>query len=217
MEQDHQDFVHLIYNNSEVQQTLAAGLPSNILLVNNYTNLKTGRSYENLGQIYNDAVTFIPEDVEIVNFADDDDMFLPTHLSEGVKGYLKGGKLAYKPQRSYYYAAGKLSLVENVLEPSIFVQKEHLLKYGFSDATTEQHHQWFQPLVNEGNLYVDPEGAPTLIYDWSQEIPTFKTSGDPYNSENFGNYKRHSVDHGDRVITPVPKNQLKIYDSNFFQ
>lgn len=204
----------MIYNNSCIAQKLNRNLPTDrFILVNNCIDELTKKTYTNLGDIYRDAVKYIPEDVDVINFSDDDDIFLPNHIEEGVKGLIRGGKTAYKPEKSYFKQRGRTILIENVLEPSIFVKKDHVLQYGFSNTSTPQHHQWLQPLIDSGDIYADPKGIPTLIYDWSQEIPTFKTSGDPLNPKNFTNFDKFSKDEGDRIITPAAiKETVKYYD-----
>src|SRR6188472_2538309 len=103
LDQTYTDFVHLIYNNSPIELRLNANLPKDkFILVNNHLSLITKKPYTTLGEIYNDAIKFIPEDAHLVTFTDDDDIYLENHVEEGVKGYLRGGVKAYKPRRSYY-------------------------------------------------------------------------------------------------------------------
>lgn len=212
LNQTYDNYVHLIYNNSPIPQKLNTNLPpEKFILVNNHLNLRTLKPYTNLGEIYIDAMKFVPEDVDIVNFADDDDVFLPNHIEEGVKGIERGGVIAYKPFKSWFKYGKQVSLENNTLEPSIFVKLEHVKKYGFSEETTAQHLQWVNPLVAENNIFCDPEGIPTYICDWSQDIPTFKTSGDPNNPQNFNNYTANSQDSGDGVITPCSESWAKHY------
>lgn len=215
LDQDYVDCIQLIYNNSCEPQRLNSNLDtSRFVVVNNCLDNETGKHYTNLGAIYRDAVKYIPEDVDIVSFWDDDDVFYPDHISEGVKGYEKAlgmGKLAYKPKYSYYRLSTQLSLVENTMEPSIFVNKEHLLRCGFLMETTAQHLGWVNPLVYDQKIWVDIDGKPTLIYNWGDDISTFKTSGDPHNPHNFENYASFSKDHGDGIITPWAKNAINKY------
>lgn len=212
LDQTYENAVQLIYNNSEVDQVLDEDIPNGkIILVNNGRDLETKDKYQSLGAIYRDSLKFVPEGTDIITFWDDDDQFLPTHIEEGVKGYLRGGKSAYKPKFSWYKHRGGFDKMENNLEPSIFVSYEHIKKYGFSDKTTEQHLHWLEPLIAANDIYVDPDGPSTLIYDWSQEIPTFKTSGDFHNPNNFNNYRRNSQDHGDGIITPISKYEAATY------
>lgn len=211
LDQDYKNSIQLIYNNSCVFQNLSEHLPPDrFLLVNNCIDHVTKGDYRTLGAIYRDAITYIPEDVDVIVFWDDDDLFLPDHISEGVKGLLKGGKTAYKPKLSYYKAGVEEKiLVENTLEPSIFVKKEHILKYGFSQTTSDQHIAWVNPLVSDDEIFVDPQGKPTLIYTWGNPIGVFKTSGNPKNPTNFTEYERFSKDIGDRIITPVSRLEVQ--------
>lgn len=181
------------------------------LLVNNNINLRTGEKYNNLGDIYTDILKYIPSDIEVINFMDDDDIFLPNHVEEGVKGLERGGLVAYKPSHSYFKQISGISLEQNTLEPSIFVRSSHIREHGFSSETTAQHLQWVNPLVYNKQIFVDSEGIPTYICDWSQQIPTYKTSGDPHNPNNFNNYSRWSQDKGDRIISPCSPSKAKEY------
>lgn len=203
---------HLIFNNSSEKLRLNIHLsPEKFILINSPVDTKTGKSYSTLGQIYNDAIRFVPTDAEVINFMDDDDIYLPSHVEEGIKGYLKGGLKAYKPKKSWFRYLKSLSLEENTLEPSIFVRFDHVLEHGFSDETTAQHHKWINPLIVEGQFFVDPEGKPTYICDWSQEIKTFKTSGDPNNPNNFQNYSHNSIDKGDGLVSPCSQSWANHY------
>lgn len=204
----------LIYNNSDVEQQLSnVTLPEGkkILLINNHINLRTGERYENLGDIYTDALSFIPDEYDVLTFMDDDDIFLPNHLSAGADGLRRAheaSKIAYKPAKSYYRDPRGVSLMSNTLEPSIFIDAKHIRNYGFSPVTTEQHLRWVNPLVTNHLILVDDDGSPTLIYNWGDEFPTFKTSGNFHDPNNFNNYRRASADHGDRILTPDPQAEL---------
>lgn len=209
LDQTSSDWTHLIYNNSPIPQRLNESLPKDkFILINNHLSLQTGQPYTTLGEIYTDILKYIPEDCDVINFMDDDDIFLQDHVEEGLKRLafiqsVNDDMKAYKPQKSWYkHLRQKAVLAENTLEPSIFVMKDHVLKYGFSPETTAQHLQWVNPLVINNEIFVDPKGKPTYICDWSQEIGTFKTSGDPNNPNNFSNYASWSKDSGDRIITP---------------
>lgn len=197
----------VIYQNSHVEQELDINIPTNLVtIINNFIDSKTGLKYETLGAIYNDAIKYVPEDTDVITFWDDDDLFLINHLEKGIEGYLKAldsGMLAYKPAKSYYKHHNGIALVNNTLEPSMFVKASHILEHGFSDTTSDQHLKWVNPLVYNRLICVDPEGPPTLIYNWGDNIPTFKTSGDPNNPYNFYNYRNFSSDHGDRIISKI--------------
>lgn len=209
LDQTYTNSVQLIYNNHCDFQRLNNNLPKDrFVLVNNCLSKKTNKPYTTLGEIYNDAITYVPEDCDVISFWDDDDLFLPLHIEEGVRGLERGGKLAYKPKKSYYSHSGVISLMENTMEPSIFVKKEHILKHGFSEETSAQHLKWVDALIRENQIYVDENGMPTLIYMWGDYIPVFKTSGDPNNPNNFKNYENFSKDIGDGIITPVQSSPI---------
>jgi hypothetical protein len=199
----------LIFNNSEEEQILDTAIfdeigdsNKDVILINNYKKIGSGEPYTNLGQIYTDALVVCP-DSHVITFMDDDDIFLKNHISEGVKGLIRGGKKAYKPAQSYFRHPGGIGLMSNTLEPSMFVERAHVDKHGFHDNTTAQHLKWVDPLVQEQEIFVDPSGTPTLIYNWGDVgIPTFKTSGNAGDPNNFNNYRKFSTDHGDRIITP---------------
>ena len=209
LDQTYENSIQLIYNNSCIPQRLNKNLPeSRFILINNCQDKETGHPYSTLGAIYRDAITYIPEDVDVVSFMDDDDLYLPNHIEEGVKGLQKGGKLAYKPYNSYFKNGDKVILMNNTFEPSIFMKKESLLKYGFSNTTSDQHIQWVNGLLAEGEIFEDGKGVPTLIYTWG--IGVYKTSGAANNINNFSNYEKTSVDHGDGIISPCPRKELSL-------
>jgi hypothetical protein len=208
----------LVYNNSPVQQLPEhMDLPANkkVLVTHEYLDFHTRKEYTNLGAIYRDALNYIPEDTDIVIHWDDDDLFLPNHISEGVKGILRAreqGKIAYKPAESYYRHPGGIQLMSNTLEPSIFVPFSHLREHGYHESTSDQHLKWVNPLAYGEQILVDEKGKPTLIYNWGDtDVPTFKTSGNFGHPNNFQNYRNFSQDHGDGVITPWKKEDILKY------
>lgn len=197
------DYTILIYNNHESSLKLDKGLEgSNIKLINNSIDLVTGQRYTNLGAIYRDALTYVDEDTDIVNHADDDDLYYPNHISEGVKGYIRNGLKCYKPENSYYRDGMGLHRVNNVLEPSMFVAYSWLKEYGYKQSTSDQHLQWLDALIAQKQIIVDPKGIPTLIYNWGDDYYAYKTSGNTA-GDNFGRYRKESQDIGDRMISLV--------------
>lgn len=214
LEQNIPDAVQLIYQNSSVPLQLDPSIPKDrVILVNNHLDLVTDRKYETLGAIYRDALTFVPKDVEVINHFDDDDFFLPQHISEGIKGLKESGKTAYKAKFSIFLTRGNPpELKENVMEPSIFVKKEHIERYGYGLETSAQHLTWVDPLARDKELFSNPEGIPTLAYNWNgMGEQVFKTSGDPNNPDNFKNYHNYSQDYGAGVLKPVPREVIEVY------
>lgn len=219
LDQDYEgEHTLLIYNNSNVEQALHpvhVREGQHVLLVNQNISTRTGEPYTNLGDIYNDALEHVFKDTDVIIHWDDDDIFLPNHISEGVEGLkiAQGiNKKAYKPAKSYYRHPGGIQLMSNTLEPSIFTEADHIRKYGYSTSTTDQHLQWVNPLVYGNMIAVDEHGKPTLIYNWGDtDIPTFKTSGNAGHPNNFKNYRDFSRDHGDQVLIPWSKESVQKY------
>lgn len=213
----------LIFNNSEVEQELGECgiLPPNkhIEVINQFKDSITKEGYTTLGAIYRDALDEVPNFAEVITHMDDDDLFLPNHVSEGVKGYEKAILWpskhiyrAYKPEQSWFRHASGVEKMGNNLEPSIFINAGYLKHHGYKLTTTDQHFGWFGPLLEHNELLIDKEGVSTLIYNWGDyDIPTFKTSGNAGNPDNFNNYRAFSQDHGNQVITPLAKEKLQVY------
>jgi hypothetical protein len=214
LRQDYDNKHLLIYQNSEIYQSLDPAINTNIVtLVNNEINLLTQENYNNLGSIYCDAVKFIPPDTDVITFWDDDDLFLRDHISKGIEGLLNSKKIAYKPAQSYFRTDDETIKVRNTLEPSIFVRSSHIFKFGFSLSTSDQHLQWINPLLEMNEIFIDLEGKSTLIYNWSDFYQTFRTSADAGNINNFNNYRRYSRDHGDKVISPLNLTSYSFLDN----
>lgn len=185
----------LILQNSDIQQNLNNSY-DNITLVNE-------SGFTSLGEIYNRMLDFIPTDTDIVCFFDDDDIYLPNHIEEGVRGLLKGGKKAYKPKFSYFRNKKTISLINNTLEPSWFIKKEIILQERFRNITDRHHYNWIEWCLKNKELFVDPDGVKTLVYTWGNpECPVFKTSGYGSDPAAFSRYRTKSLDHGDFIITP---------------
>lgn len=191
-------------------------IPENksIILVNNHKNIITKKDYNNVGDIFKDALTFVPSDTHVITFLDDDDVFLPDHLSEGVKGMkkaVKEGKRAYKPFYSYFKYQNKVSLEHNTMEPSIFVDINYVKKKGFRRGIGDYHQGWVEPLKAENKILVDKDGKSTFIYDWSGDNGSWKISGGENDNIHFEQHHKYSKDFGDNVITPVTDEKIKSY------
>lgn len=205
----------LIYNNSSKSLSLDNfPIPENksILLINNYLDLETDDNYKNVGDIFRDALKFVPSNTHVVNFMDDDDIFLPNHLLEGQKGMRKAvreGKRAYKPYYSYFKYGTKLSLEHNNMEPSIFVDLSYVKEKGFRRGVGDYHQGWLDPMKEEKLILEDKNGVPTFIYDWSGDNGSWKISGGDNSSSHFEKHHRVSNDFGDGIITPVTDAKIK--------
>jgi len=206
LDQDYPNKHLIIYQNSPVEQTLGASIDPNLVtLINNNICSVTGKPYENLGDIYNDAIKHISLDTDIVNFFEDDDGRQPYFLSEGVKGYeraLSLGKRAYKPLTSIFRTADSISPTQNVLEGSWFVFADHIKNTGFNTGVNvSHHHKWVNPLLANEQVLIDDINQPNYVYNWGENIPVYKTSGAGETHDNFLNYCRFSQDHGDQILS----------------
>ncbi|GAA4168341.1 glycosyltransferase family A protein [Sphingobacterium ginsenosidimutans] len=204
LNQTYSDCELIIFQNSAIKQDLSPDVDRNaVRLINQSIDSLTNSPYKTLGAIYRDAFRYISDDTDIVIFWDDDDLFSKDHIEKGVDGFIRGGKKAYKPEYSYFRYDNNISLEANNMEPSIFVDRKHVSNFGFSETTTDQHLNWLNPLLRDDDIFIDSNGKPTLIYNWGDDIFSFKTSADCENPENFDNYRKYSFDHGDRIISPI--------------
>lgn len=206
----------LLYNNGpEIYELSKIELPDNkqIILINNNKELSTGDAYSNTGTIFQDALTFIPDGVEVCNFMDVDDFYSPQHISNGVKGYkeaLKQNKLAYKPYYNWFkYAGEKVRLEHNTHEPSWFVNKEYLLEKGMFPVTASYHMKWIDPL-RENGVY-QPEDAPTFLYWWGGDDGVYKTSSKGDGEDSFKELRKWEQDGGVRVLFPCSEEEIQKY------
>lgn len=157
---------------------------------------------------------------DIVTHFDDDDIFLPNHITEGVVGMHKAyarEQLAYKPKQSYFRTMEGITETENVLEPSIFVDTEWLKREGYNTSVSVKYHQkWLDPLTEQDLILVDTEGASTFIYNWGDAWGVFKLSGSGIDdSKNFEDHKVDSQNWGDYIIIPNEDNSNYYNEVNF--
>lgn len=213
-----QDSTLLLYNNSSVPQVLD-DIPTapnqHIILINNHLDLQTGKEYTSVGDIFRDAITFVPDKTTYINFFDSDDIFLPNHISEGLNGVFLGqfsNFRAYKPYRSYYLDGNnKLTLEHNNMEPSVFVDLQYVREKGFFPLSASYHQAWLTPLQRDKQIFQPENGVPTFIYDWGKNHNTHKISGLGDAPENFAAHRRYEVDSGDGVLTPAHKEEVEFY------
>lgn len=204
----------VLYNNGySLHQLSTLELPYNrhIQLINNHIDYETFKEYTNTGAIFRDAVSYISTDV--LSFFDSDDLFLPNHVSEGVKGYLEAkanNQLAYKPKYSHHIYIDKYELSNNNMEPSIFVNTEYIKNTGFAPVSSSYHQQWLTPLQQNKLILEKEKGISTFLYDWSRGHNTFKISGAGDDSEvNFKNHRNwESKAIEEHILSPISREQL---------
>lgn len=196
----------LIFNTGKFTELGNFEIPSNkhIILINDQTT-----EYNSVGAKYTEAIKHLPKGTEIVNIQDDDDYHLSFGVRENIAALLKCGKKAYKPGKSYFHYEGKITLESNNLEGSIFMKSSHIKEHGFGqNLSVEYHNQWLLPLIKENEMFIDPEGCPSFVYDWHTPGPIWKMSGLGETKDNFNLSKLHSNDYGNGILIPSSKHIL---------
>jgi hypothetical protein len=192
---------------------------SNVIIVNNDIDYQTGLPYTNRGQICRDAVTHASGDYFML--ADDDDIYLPYHLEQAVKGIESNGMDAWKPEKSLFATREEIKLVQNTLEASVIVKMNRIREIGFrSDITGYEGLSWYTKLRDEGQLDENNKKyVPSYCFNWSDptEIAGHKQSGDIDNPNNFDIHKEQSKDVAKYKLTPISREELdkeylKYYD-----
>lgn len=207
----------ILFNNANEPQVLADfPIPDNkrITLINNNLDLITGQPYTNTGDIFRDALTFISDQSDLVNFFDSDDIFLPIHISAGVRGMKKASnqrQIAYKPYYSYFLYQDKVTKEHNNLEPSIFIDYEFIKQAGFDKTSASYHNAWLLKLRSRNLMLEDKDGPETLLYDWSSGHNTYKISGSGDDSMvNFLKHRSFETDFGDGILEPISKERANL-------
>lgn len=219
LDQDYpSDSMLFIYNNSPVPQTLdkiECPVHKKISLVNNHLDLETGKEYNNVGAIHRDALhTASKEKLPyMVTFFEDDNYYLPDHISKGVGGMKRAYEQkmrAYKPKYSYFKNGDHISLAQNIMEPSIFVNYDFLLQHGFYPTSVNFHHKWIEQLKRQGEYFIDPTGKPTLIYIVHDNNLSYTMNN---GIGGMIRCRKKAKDIGDQLITPCSKEEaIRLYN-----
>jgi len=169
------------------------------IIVINQPNAHTENSiipYSSLGKIREDALRFATGEIYVC--WDDDDMFLPWHLSQGMDNL--GNKPAWMPAQSYFSNNGgkTYELCRNSFEASVLVRIDALEEYGFSYESGAEHLPWRRGMVDSGELSERDEVTPleSYAYLWGDDLAPHKTSGNIDHPDNFNNHKEGSTDFG---------------------
>jgi hypothetical protein len=115
--------------------------------------------------------------IEFVHTWDDDDAWLPWHLSQAVRQVSASPRprvsasayAAWKPARSWirYERTGEYKLNSNNYEASMIVRRGYMQRFGYGVASGDEHRPLLNALKSEGALGTTEVGArASYIYTW---------------------------------------------------
>ena len=176
----------------------------NIKVINNIYKRNTTEEFTNVGQIRKDAISYANGEFYIC--WDDDDLYLPWHISQGMKVIKDNNLVAWMPQQSIWTNDGgkTYEYATNAMEASCIVHMNEIQKYGFKDGNGDEHLTWRLGLRNEGKLSENYSVTPfeSYVYVWGEE--GHKQSSTINKEDNFEYHKSVTTDFGDRGLKRVP-------------
>ena len=201
LNQDYQDKELIIFNTDIDYPLSLPSSPNNIKIINNGIDFITGLPYTNVGAIRRDALTFASGDYYYCY--DDDDIYLPWYISQGVDGIKRTGRKAWKPIKSFYKHRNGIEPAKNTLEASVIVD---IKEVNFRLETGSEGLGWYIPLRDSGQLDEnDSNSIPAYAFNWADpiEIGGHKQSGDINNPNCFEDHKKLTVDFAKRPLEIV--------------
>lgn len=191
----------------------------NVMIINNNIDRVTKEPYTNVGAIRRDALMFASGDYVVT--WDDDDIFLPHFMQQGIDRITQTGLPSFKPEMSFFYSGNNLRLVRNTLEASILADIRKVREYGYLLETGKEGLGWYTKMrdnkeLNEHDTYY----IPGYCFNWNdgQEMNApHKQSGDIDNPNNFENHKVASKDrvNGRNLQIWAKENLTKMYEPYF--
>lgn len=202
LDQEYKD-AELIIFNTDTDYPLQLGnslLPfsDRVKIINNNTDFITGAAYTNVGALRRDSLTYASG--EYYNCWDDDDIYLPWHLLQGIEGIKRTGRKAFKPKESFFRNGNRgIEIVRNVMEASIIVD---IKEVDYNLESGKEHLKWYLKLRDSGQLNENElDTIPAYCFDWSyNELAAHKQSGDIDNPDNFSRHKSKSIDYAKRRL-----------------
>jgi glycosyltransferase involved in cell wall biosynthesis len=205
------------YNASMTYDT--SSVPNfNITIVNCGIDSITKKPYTNVGAIRRDALTHATGDYVVT--WDDDDIFLPHFIRQGIDKIETTGLPSFKPAYSFFYSGNNLRLVRNTMEASIVADIKKVREYGYLLETGKEGLGWYTKMRDNGELFEnDDDCIPSYCFNWNDgdamDAP-HKQSGDIDNPENFNNHKAASKDIADKALTIYSENKIKETYQDYF-
>lgn len=213
--QDYKGETELIIYNTDVDYPVSLDETFNrykdkIKIINNNIDFVTKKPYNNIGAIRRDAFSFT--DGEYVICWDDDDIFLPWNIRQGINK-LRGKCefLAWKPKVSLFNLRNKgIEFAENIMEASFITYRKVIEEYGYRLETGSEHLSWYNWLMDNKKVLIDEDSIPGYCFNWGDEgnIAGHKQSGDIKNPNNFENHKKHTTDIITRPIKHIELNNI---------
>lgn len=209
----------LIIFNTDIEHPFSLGFNDNsIIIINNDLDYLTGKPYTNRGSICRDAVTHAVGDFFML--ADDDDVYLPWHITQAVDGILSNGKDSWKPAKSMFSTRNQLDIVGNTMEASVIVKMQRIRDIGFrTDQTGYEGLSWYMQLRNEGELdEYNQDYVPSYCFNWSDppDMCGHKQSGNISSPDNFNEHKKASKDFATRPFQKLPLHELNDFYSKYY-
>ena len=187
-----------------------------ITIVNRSIDSVTNEPYTNVGAIRRDALMFATGDFVVT--WDDDDIFLPHFMTQGIERMAQTGLPSFKPEMSFFYSGDNLRLVMNTLEASVIASMDLVRKYGYLLETGKEGLGWYTKMRDNKELDEhDKYYIPSYCFNWNdgQEMNApHKQSGDIDNPNNFNNHKEQSLDivNGRKLQVYTYEQRRKVYE-----
>ena len=183
--------------------------PHGILIINNNIDFVTKEPYTNVGAIRRDALTFAGGDYTCC--WDDDDIFMPHYIQQGIDRVQETGLPFFKPEKSFFYCADKLELAKNTMEASVCCDIKKVREYGYRLETGSEGLGWYTKArdnkeLNEQDTYY----IPSYCFNWNdgeKMKARHKQSGNISSKSNFDEHKAQSLD-------KVDGRELSIWDED---
>jgi hypothetical protein len=153
-----------------------------------------------MGLIYNDCMKCVSEDSEYISIWDDDDMYLPWHLSSQMNKLLNSDKSAVRSKFGYwqdiYDPNGHINedesytIISNTLEASMIVKK---IKIFFNinalkgdNDYTHLHTPWVSKVQSENNFIINDEITAIFRLNYGFNYHHLGTIGPHLNNQDTG-------------------------------
>lgn len=163
--------------------------------------------YPTLGDCRNRLIDLA--DGEFIRTWDDDDLYFPWTLSQGIK-YIEN-KSSWKPKKSWFWTKDKSpELAENVFEAAMLIRTDIAKKYKYlSNSGGNEHETLLKGLERENGCHNDDVGLlASYVYRWGWGMWHISGSlGQPNIEERTKNWEEHNKDVQDGKIKFVDLTQ----------